>query len=135
MIDIAEKEYQHLNKKKRLTLTADQFTEQHNLSVAAACNLFGYTRQVYHRGLKAEKAKQKRAEKVLQLVREKRMIMPRLGTKKLYHLLTTTAQNPWSRERQTLCHIKSKSHVDISQKKIPCYHKFLPLLFQAQKHG
>jgi len=49
--------------------------------------LFGYTRQVYYRGVKAEKTKQQRAESVLALVREKRMIMPRLGTKKLYHLL------------------------------------------------
>ena len=49
--------------------------------------MFGYTRQVYYRGLKAEKLKQQRAENVLQLVREKRMVMPRLGTKKLYHLL------------------------------------------------
>ena len=49
--------------------------------------MFGYSRQVYYRGLKAEKTKQQRAENVLGLVREKRMVMPRLGTKKLYHLL------------------------------------------------
>ena len=49
--------------------------------------MFGYSRQVYYRGLKAEKSKHQRAINVLQLVREKRMILPRLGTKKLYHLL------------------------------------------------
>jgi transposase InsO family protein len=55
--------------------------------------LFGYTRQVYYRGLKAEKTKQQRAAIVLGLVREKRMVMPRLGTKKLYHLLQTELKN------------------------------------------
>ena len=49
--------------------------------------MFGYSRQVYYRAVKAEKARQQRAQKVVQLVQEKRMIMPRLGTRKLYHLL------------------------------------------------
>ena len=49
--------------------------------------MFGYSRQVYYRAVKAEKARQQRAQKVVQLVQEKRMVMPRLGTRKLYYLL------------------------------------------------
>ena len=49
--------------------------------------MFGYSRQVYYRAKKAEKAHQQRASQVIKLVQEKRLLMPRLGTKKLYHLL------------------------------------------------
>ena len=49
--------------------------------------MFGYSRQVYYRAKKSEKAHQQRAGQVIRLVQEKRLLMPRLGTKKLYHLL------------------------------------------------
>jgi len=50
--------------------------------------LFGFSRQVYYRFNKSIKLKQDRAEQVIRLVREIRMEMPRLGTRKLYTLLS-----------------------------------------------
>ncbi|MFK7787695.1 MAG: IS3 family transposase [Crocinitomicaceae bacterium] len=49
--------------------------------------MFGYSRQVYYRSIQRRKSKQKRAEQVLSLVKEVRMQMPRLGTRKLYTIL------------------------------------------------
>ena len=49
--------------------------------------MLGVNRQVYYRSIKSRLHKQSIAKKVIDLVREIRMIMPRLGGKKLYFLL------------------------------------------------
>jgi len=57
-----------------------------------ACQLFGIDRQVYYRNVSSRKVKQSKAEKVVAMVKEQRLIMPRAGIKKLYHLLSTQLQ-------------------------------------------
>lgn len=57
------------------------------MSITYACSLFGYNRQVYYRSKSHFSDCQQRAEKVVRLVRAVRMSMPRLGGKKLYHIL------------------------------------------------
>ena len=54
--------------------------------------MFGYSRQVYYRAIRSEKVKKHRAEHVVALVLEKRMLMPRIGARKLYHLLKPQLQ-------------------------------------------
>jgi len=53
----------------------------------ATCQLLGVDRQVYYRDLKRVNDKQTLANKVLVLVKEIRVSMPRLGTRKLYFML------------------------------------------------
>ena len=57
------------------------------MSITYACNLFGYNRQVYYRSKSRVILYQQRAEVVISLVKAIRLKMPRLGGKKLYHLL------------------------------------------------
>ncbi len=57
------------------------------MSISFACNLFGYDRQVYYRSKKRVTKHQQRAELVISLVTSVRMRMPRIGGKKLYHIL------------------------------------------------
>lgn len=45
----------------------------------------GYSRQYYYKHLKNIRDSEQRAEKVKQLVENQRKLMPRLGTRKLYH--------------------------------------------------
>jgi transposase InsO family protein len=78
--------------------------------------LFGYSRQVYYRAIKAEKAKQLRAQKVITLVQQKRMSMPRLGTRKLYHLLQPEL-GALGVGRDKLFHILKANHMLIQPKK------------------
>ena len=47
----------------------------------------GINRQIYYRSIKRTKQKQEVATKVISLVQQVRMKMPRIGTRKLYHLL------------------------------------------------
>lgn len=52
-----------------------------------ACHLFGIDRQVYYRRIRRKTLKQSHAEIVTRLVNAQRLIMPRVGGKKLYYLL------------------------------------------------
>ena len=52
-----------------------------------ACNLFGIDRQVYYRRIKRKATKEAKAIEVISMVADIRKSMPRLGTKKSYHLL------------------------------------------------
>lgn len=57
------------------------------MSISFACSLFGYNRQVYYRSRKRVEQHRIRAERVVALVKSVRNRMPRLGGKKLYHIL------------------------------------------------
>jgi len=52
-----------------------------------ACHLFGIDRQVYYRKIRKRVYKQTKANQVVAMVTELRKSMPRIGTRKLYHLL------------------------------------------------
>lgn len=52
-----------------------------------SCDVFGISRQAYYKQKRTIKAKQEQAEYIISKVRQIRMSMPRLGTRKLYHLL------------------------------------------------
>ena len=49
--------------------------------------MFGVNRQVYYRAKNSEKKRRQKAEKVVDLVQQIRLRMPRIGSRKLYHLL------------------------------------------------
>lgn len=49
--------------------------------------MFGINRQVYYRSIKRTKFRRTLAEQVVGLVEEQRAAQPRLGTRKLYHIL------------------------------------------------
>lgn len=49
--------------------------------------MFGIDRQVYYRSIKRVKLRRSLAEQVVALVKEQRIVQPRLGTRKLYHIL------------------------------------------------
>ena len=53
-----------------------------------ACTLFGIDRQVYYRKIKRRIIKQDKAQLVVTMVLEIRILMPRIGAKKLYYLLS-----------------------------------------------
>lgn len=57
-----------------------------------ACYLFGVDRQVYYRKIKRKANKQTKANKVISMVGDIRKSMPRLGTKKTYHILLDELQ-------------------------------------------
>lgn len=57
------------------------------MSVEAACQHYGISRQAYYKQTKALNAKAATANAVVQLVRHQRIKLPKLGTRKLHYLL------------------------------------------------
>jgi transposase InsO family protein len=55
-------------------------------SVEAICRAHGITRQAYYQGRRRRHAQQARHEEALRVVRAERQALPRLGTRKLYHV-------------------------------------------------
>ncbi len=86
---------------------------------------------MYYRSIKAEKAKQQRAEKVITLVQQQRMVMPRLGTRKLYHILKPELQE-LGVGRDKLFDILKANHMLIKPKKR--YHKTTNSYHRFRKH-
>jgi transposase InsO family protein len=52
-----------------------------------SCDVFGISRQAYYKQKKSLRAKQEQAEGIIAKVQAIRQSMPRIGTRKLYHLL------------------------------------------------
>lgn len=59
--------------------------EQLPHTVEAICRAHGISRQAYYRGRARAQARAHRHEAALELVRAERRLLPRLGTRKLYH--------------------------------------------------
>ncbi|WP_211277505.1 IS3 family transposase [Nonlabens spongiae] len=55
--------------------------------MVSVCSLLGLDRQVYYRDLRSRKHKQSISKEVIAMVQSIRVKMPRLGTRKLYHML------------------------------------------------
>lgn len=59
------------------------------VSISLICEVLGYSRQAYYQRMQMIREQKFRVEIVLELVKDKRKRMPRLGGKKLYKLLKT----------------------------------------------
>lgn len=55
--------------------------------------MFGINRQVYYRSIRRKNCKQSKATLVIDMVKEIRIQMPRIGARKLYYLLFTQLQS------------------------------------------
>ncbi|WP_442266462.1 IS3 family transposase [Tenacibaculum sp. ZS6-P6] len=88
MIDLAEKEYNIPIKKKLQNRVIDMFVLQKKESISSTCKLLGFSRQVYYQANYRVKKSQSIANKVVELVKRVRMEQPRIGTRKLYYLLS-----------------------------------------------
>lgn len=62
------------------------------MSLSQACRLFGYSRQAYYQQKQRALQEKQLAQQVIGLVKQVRLKMPRLGTRKLYYLLQDKLQ-------------------------------------------
>lgn len=62
------------------------------MSLTQACRLFGCSRQAYYQSQQRARQEQVLEEQVAQMVQHIRLTMPRLGTRKLYYLLSEQLQ-------------------------------------------
>ena len=92
------------------------FTSNYQESISSTCELLGVSRQVYYRAIKAREKRQITAEEVVNLVRSIRIAQPRIGTRKLYHILKEQLQE-LSVGRDRLFTILKANHMLIKPKR------------------
>jgi len=97
----------------------------------ATCDLLGVDRQVYYRAKKALVHKQSIAQQVIDLVRSIRNLMPKLGTRKLYHMLEKELK-PLKVGRDKLFRILKANHMLIKTKR--SYHITTDSHHRFRKH-
>lgn len=62
------------------------------MKTSSLCELFGYTKQAYYKNLKSQSKHSKKDALLLSLISQIRSRMPRLGGRKLYHMLESHFQ-------------------------------------------
>ena len=70
-----------------LTRTVKRYTEMKAASISGVCRLLGISRQKYYRGVWHETECRERATQAVSMVMDIRERMPRVGTRKLHHML------------------------------------------------
>lgn len=96
--------------------------------------MFGYSRQAYYKQKASYHAHIEHQQNVVSMVIEKRMRMPRLGTRKLYHLLKEDFRTHHLKVgRDKLFHILRVNHLLVRPRK--SYHKTTNSKHWLKKHS
>jgi putative transposase len=96
--------------------------------------LFGYSRQAYYKQKSSFRKHVEHQKNVVSLVMEKRIRMPRLGTRKLYHLLKEDFRAHHLKVgRDQLFHILRVNHLLVHRRK--SYHKTTNSKHWLKKHS
>ena len=69
------------------------FRVHYQESISSTCELLGISRQVYYRAITSKANRQAVARQVIDLVHSVRIEQPRIGTRKLYHILKVPLQH------------------------------------------
>ncbi|WP_420820649.1 IS3 family transposase [Saccharospirillum mangrovi] len=93
MITIMDEEHGTELRKKLFSQGARRLQAQGKVSLSRTCALFGCSRQGLYQRVQRHRRRQAELQPVLTLVQDVRRQLPRLGTRKLYHLL----QADWER--------------------------------------
>ena len=78
--------------------------------------MFGCSRQVYYRRINKESQLQEKSQAAISMVQEVRHVLPRVGTRKLYHMLNEPLR-AIGVGRDTLFAIMRANHLDIKPKR------------------
>ena len=92
------------------------FRVHYRESISSTCELLGISRQVYYRAIASKGKRQAVARQVLGLVRTIRMEQPRIGTRKLHHILKEQLR-PLGVGRDRLFAILKANHMLIKPKR------------------
>lgn len=93
--------------------------------------MFGISRQVYYRKTRRSACRQTKAGQVVSMVAEIRKPMPRIGARKLYHLLSARLQ-PLKIGRDRFLDILRANHLLVQPKR--CYHITTDSHHRFRKH-
>ena len=103
------------------------------MSIATACQHYGISRQAYYKQIEALTTQQATTRMVVQLVREQRINLPKLGTRKLHHLLKPQFEQMHIKlGRDGLFRLLRKAHMLVTPRRT--YHKTTQSHHRFRKH-
>lgn len=103
------------------------------MSLARACRYIGMSRQAYYQQCRAEATQQARDRQVVDLVRQTRQRQPRIGTRKLHHLLKPPlADGGVKIGRDALFRVLKRAHLLVPLQR--AYHKTTNSFHRFHKH-
>jgi len=101
--------------------------------VARACRHWGVSRQAYYQQLQHQQQRCARADTVIELVRDVRLRQPRLGARKLHHLLAQPLQHAGaSLGRDALLDVLREARMLVAPKR--AYHKTTDSHHRFRRH-
>lgn len=101
--------------------------------MAQACRFVGISRQAYYQGLSRESSKALRDDQILSLVRDERMIQPRVGTRKLHAMIKPElAQSGLNLGRDALFALLRRARLLVSNRR--AYHKTTDSHHRFRRH-
>ncbi|MBX0332763.1 IS3 family transposase [Pontibacter sp. HSC-14F20] len=92
IIDVAEGQMGIQIRKKPVAGALERLRQKEQISLSVACRLLGFSRQAYYQRQARVLEQKQIADQLVELAEQIRMQMPRLGTRKLYHLLQEQLQ-------------------------------------------
>jgi len=103
------------------------------LRLARACRYIGMSRQAYYQQCKTEAAQQARERQVVELVRQTRRRQPRIGARKLLHLLKLPLAGAGIKiGRDTLLRLLKRAHLLVPPQR--AFHKTTNSFHRFYKH-
>ena len=103
------------------------------LSISRACQYMGMSRQAYYQGRQRHTQCMERAQTVVQLVRQQRMRQPRVGTRKLHHMLREPLQEAGIKMgRDTLFDVLRNARLLVPHRR--AYHKTTDSHHRFRRH-
>lgn len=106
---------------------------EQTMSIATACQHYGISRQAYYKQIEALTTQQATTRMVVQLVREQRINLPKLGTRKLHHLLKPQFEQMHIKlGRDGLFRLLRKAHMLVTPRRT--YHKTTQSHHRFRKH-
>nr|WP_218840255.1 IS3 family transposase [Variovorax sp. YR752] len=131
VIDVLKKDYGVRVKKAFGQVLSQKLLP--GLSVARACRYWGISRQAYYQQLHRQQERHARCETVIQLVRGVRLRQPRLGARKLHHLLKEPLQQAHaSLGRDALLDVLRQAHMLVQPRR--AYHKTTDSHHRFRRH-
>jgi putative transposase len=101
--------------------------------VSRACRYWGISRQAYYQQLQHQQQRRARSETVIELVRSVRLRQPRLGARKLHHLLKQPLQQAHaSLGRDALLDVLREAHMLVAPRR--AYHKTTDSHHRFRRH-
>ncbi|MDR6232804.1 hypothetical protein Q3H58_004929 [Pseudomonas psychrotolerans] len=131
VVEVLEKDYGVSIVKKRPGKSSRK-SRSEDLTIVRACRFLGISRQAYYKRNRTADGRALQAERIVGFVRQVRMRQPRLGTRKLHHLLHGQPDRQLQVGRDRLFQVLGEHRLLV--RPVRAYHKITQSFHRFYRH-